>query len=223
MKMVKIKRGFTLVEMAIVLLVLGLIIGGLMGPLKTQMGRLDRKETLKEINLIKESIVGFALRNGRIPCPDTDNDGAEDMSGDNCANELGKVPWATLGVGRYDGWKRPFTYRVDNSFADTSDGSGCADTDVVGVSFELCSTGGISVLASQGGSAVSSNVPAVIVSHGHNWAQTAGTDEAENKDDDTEFVDKNYVIGGSNDYDDIVDWVNLNNLVAKMVQAERLP
>jgi len=215
--------GFSLVEMAIVLLVFGLIIGGLMGPLKTQMDRLDRKETLKEISLIKESMVGFALRNGRIPCPDTDNDGIEDTSGGNCANELGNVPWATLGVGRYDGWKRPFTYRVDDRFADTSDGSGCADTDVAGVSFELCSTGDISVLASQGGATVASNVPAVIVSHGKNWAQTAGSDEAENQDSDADFVDKTYVIGGSNDYDDIVDWLNLNNLIVKMVQAERLP
>jgi len=215
--------GFSLVEMAIVLLIFGLIIGGLMGPMRTQLDRLDRKETLKEIGLIKEAMVGFALRNGRIPCPDTNNDGAEDLSAGNCANEFGNVPWATLGVGRYDGWKRAFTYRVDNSFADTSDGSGCADTDVAGVSFELCSTGNISVLASQGGSAVASNVPAVIVSHGKNWAKTAGTDEAENQDSDAEFVDKTYVTGGNNDYDDIVDWLNLNNLIVRMVQAERLP
>mgnify|MGYP003385548630 CR=1 FL=1 len=216
-------QGFTLVEMAIVLLVFGLVIGGLMGPLQTQLESLDRKETVKEIALIKEALIGFALINGRIPCPDTGTDGMEDMSSGNCTHAEGTVPWVTLGVGRLDGWKRPFTYRVDTTFADTADGSGCADDDVAGVSFEMCSTGDISVLDSKNGGAVASGVPAVIVSHGKNWAQTAGNDEGENQDSDEEFVDKAYASGGGNNYDDIVDWVNMNNLIANMVAAEKLP
>lgn len=216
-------KGFTLVEIAIVLLVFGLVIGGLMGPLQVQLESLDRKATVKEIGLIKESIVGFAIRNGRLPCPDTDSDGAEDMSGSACTQVYGNVPWATLGVGIMDGWKRPFTYRVDTTYADTTDGSGCADDDTAGVSFEICSAGDISVLDSQGGNAVASNLPAIIVSHGKNWAQATGNDEGENTDDDAIFVDKTYASGGSNNYDDIVDWVNLNNLIAKMVAAEKLP
>jgi len=216
-------QGFTLVEMAIVLLVFGLVIGGLMGPLQTQLESLDRKATVKEIGLIKEAIVGFALRNGRIPCPDADSDGAEDIVSGDCANAEGTLPWATLGVGDLDGWKRPFTYRVDTTFADTEDGSGCADDDVAGVSFEMCSTGDISVLDSKSGNTVVSGVPAVILSHGKNWAQTAGNDEGENQDADVEFVDKTYAIGSSNNYDDIIDWVNLNNLIGNMVAAEKLP
>jgi len=216
-------KGFTLLEMAIVLLVFGLAIGGLMGPLQVQLESLDRKATVKEIGLIKESIIGFAIRNGRLPCPDTDSDGAEDTSGSACTQVYGDVPWATLGVGAIDGWKRPFSYRVDTRFADTTDGSGCADDDAAGVSFEICSAGGINVFDSQGGNAVASNLPAIIVSHGKNWAQTSGTDEGENKDNDADFVDKTYASGGSNNYDDIVDWINLNNLIAKMVTAKKLP
>jgi len=216
-------QGFTLVEMAIVLLVFGLVIGGLMGPLQTQLENLDRKATLKEVALIKEAIIGFALINGRIPCPDTNTDGSEDMSSGDCTNAEGTVPWVTLGVGRLDGWKRPFTYRVDTTFADTVDGSGCADDDVAGVSFEMCSIADISVLDSKNGNTVASGVSAVIVSHGKNWAQTAGNDEGENQDSDEEFVDKTYASGGGNNYDDIVDWVNMNNLIANMVAAEKLP
>jgi len=216
-------KGFTLVEIAIVLLVFGLVIGGLMGPLQVQLESLDRKATVKEIELIKESIVGFAIRNGRIPCPDTDSDGAEDISGSACTRVYGNVPWATLGVGTMDGWKRPFTYRVDTTFADTTDGSGCADDDTAGVSFEICSAGDINVFDSQGGNAVASNLPAIIVSHGKNWAQTPGSDEGENEDNDADFVDKTYASGGNNNYDDIVDWVNLNSLIAKMVAAKKLP
>lgn len=209
--------------MAIVLLVFGLVIGGLMGPLQTQLESLDRKATVKEIVLIKEAIVGFALRNGRIPCPDTGSDGVEDISSGSCANAEGMLPWATLGVGRLDGWKRPFTYRVDTRFADTEDGSGCADDDVAGMSFEMCSTGDISVLDSKGGNTVASGAPAVIISHGKNWPQTAGNDEGENQDSDVEFVDKTYASGGSNNYDDIIGWLNMNNLIANMVAAEKLP
>jgi len=197
-------KGFTLLEMAIVLLVFGLVIGGLMGPLQVQLESLDRKATVKELGLIKESIIGFAIRNGRLPCPDTDSDGAENTSGSACTLVYGDVPWATLGVGAIDGWERPFSYRVDTNFADTTDGSGCADDDAAGVSFEICSAGDINVFDSQGGNAVASNLPAIIVSHGKNWAQTSGNDEAENKDNDADFVDKTYASGSGNDYDDIV-------------------
>jgi len=230
-------KGFTLVEIAIVLLVFGLVIGGLMGPLQVQIESLDRKATVKEIGLIKEAIVGFTIINGRLPCPDIDGDGGADMLVTDCVELHGKVPWATLGVGMTDGWKRPFTYHVAKIFAydiDGDDGDYDGDGDVdnpdcfatattSNVAFEICSIGDINVLDGYGGNPVASNVPAIIVSHGKNWAETSGNDEGENEDDNTNFVDKTYASGGNNNYDDIVDWVNLNSLIAKMVAAKKLP
>lgn len=214
------QSGFTLVEIAIVMVIFGLIIGGLFGPMKTQLENLDRRETLDLIDTTKDAIIGFAIRNGRIPCPDTDNDGLENTAGTNCSNARGTVPWATLGVGQIDAWKRPLTYRVDTDFADSSDGTGCPDANVPGISFEMCSTGNITVLDSSGGNQVASGVPAMLVSHGKNWAAAGDSDEQENSDNDANFVDRNHINDG---YDDLTGWVNPNNLIGKMVSANKLP
>jgi len=62
-------KGFTLVEIAVVMVIFGLIIGGIMGPLKTQLNNIDQKETEKLIESTKEAMIGFAIRKGRLPCP----------------------------------------------------------------------------------------------------------------------------------------------------------
>jgi len=64
--------------MAMVLIILGLIIGGLLLPISTQMDIRSRQETKKTLDSIKEALIGFALTNGRLPCPDFNGDGVED-------------------------------------------------------------------------------------------------------------------------------------------------
>jgi len=213
------QSGFTLIEIAIVMVIFGLIIGGIMGPLKMQLDNIDRKETQRLISITKEAMVGFAIRNGRLPCLDTTGDGQEDDCVAAPGTE-GTVPWATLGVSSKDAWNQPLTYQVDSRFVDAVDGTGCPDADVLGVSFELCSTGNITVRATSGGVTVASGIPAIIVSHGKNWVAAGDVNEQENADNDADFVDKNHVNQG---YDDFVGWVNMNLLVSKMVSANKLP
>ena len=218
----KNSKGFTLVEIAIVMVIFGLILGGIMGPLKMQRDNMKRKETQQSMETIKSALVGYTLRNGRIPCPDTTANGLENinMAGTNCANARGTVPWATLGVVKEDAWKHPFTYRVDTQFADNNFVSGCPDADKLGITFQICSTGNIRVFDRNGGNLVASGIPAIIVSHGSNGPATSDADEQENSDNNPNFVDKTHINQG---YDDFVDWVNINNLVGKMVSANKLP
>lgn len=215
---IKNSKGFTLVEIAIVMVIFGLILGSIMGPLKMQLDNMKRKETEQSMETIKQAIMGYALRNGRIPCPDTNLDGLENMAGLNCASARGTVPYATLGVNRLDAWKKPFLYRVDTQFADNNPGTGCPDVTVN--SFAICSTGNISVFDSSGGNLVANGVPAIIVSQGSNRGFVSDADEQENSDNDTNFVDKTHINQG---YDDFVDWINLYTLIAKMVAANKLP
>jgi prepilin-type N-terminal cleavage/methylation domain-containing protein len=63
------ERGFTLVEMAVVLLVLTLLLGGLLVPLSTQVEQRKVSDTLKILEDAKETLLGFAVANGRLPCP----------------------------------------------------------------------------------------------------------------------------------------------------------
>jgi len=206
------QQGFTLVEIAIVMVIFGLIIGGIMGPLKVQLENIDRKETQNLIATTQEAMMGFAIRYGRLPCPDTSGDGQENEPCINYDEAKAKVPWATLGISSQDAWNQPLTYQVDTRFAKDVPG---------GVSFGLSSTGNITVRVSSAGATTEvKNIPAIIISHGKNWAATGDVNEKENKDGDVNFVDKNHVNQG---YDDFVGWVNLNKLIATMVSVKKLP
>lgn len=61
--------GFTLIELAMVLFIVSLLIGGLMMPLSAQNEIRGRQETDKALANIREALIGFAIVNGRLPCP----------------------------------------------------------------------------------------------------------------------------------------------------------
>ncbi|MCK9531961.1 MAG: prepilin-type N-terminal cleavage/methylation domain-containing protein [Gammaproteobacteria bacterium] len=112
-------RGFSLLEMAVVLVVIGLALGGLLAPLgaSVQQRRLDATEAA--LALAAEVLSGYAVIHGRLPCPDADADGDEDcpLSGE------GTLPWRTLGLTRAqarDAWHNPLRYRPDAAFVGTA-------------------------------------------------------------------------------------------------------
>lgn len=138
----KSPSGFTLVEMAIVLMIFGFLIGGLLLPISAQVEIRSRQETRKTMDSIKEALIGFALTNGRLPCPDVDGNGREDRvtgvawntvisaaeirrATEACADATpaalyqGWIPFVTIGVGRQDDWNDRFIYRVSPEFSDT--------------------------------------------------------------------------------------------------------
>lgn len=237
----KQQPGFTLVEMAMVLMIIGLLLGGLIPTLTTQMEMQRISETRKQLNEIRDALTGFALSNGRLPCPanGATASGNESTTGSgsslSCTLTKGVLPWATLGVGETDAWGRRFTYRVSHgvssNFADGADGTGASCNIAAGVSFQLCSVANLGVLTtSPSGSNVATNVPAVIVSHGKNGlgaypagggAQigTATGDEEENADNNNTFVSKDF----TSDFDDLVVWLSPNILLNRMVAAGKLP
>ena len=63
------QNGFTLIEMAIVLMIVGLLLGGLLVPLSAQMDQRNISDTQKAMSEIKEALIGYAMANGRLPCP----------------------------------------------------------------------------------------------------------------------------------------------------------
>ena len=62
--------GFTLVEMAVVLLILGLLVAGAIGPLETQLEARDRAAALTLLERARDALYGYAVTHGRLPCPD---------------------------------------------------------------------------------------------------------------------------------------------------------
>ena len=61
--------GFTLIELAIVLFIVSLLIGGMLIPLSAQTEIRGRQETDRALATIREALIGFAAINGRLPCP----------------------------------------------------------------------------------------------------------------------------------------------------------
>jgi type II secretory pathway pseudopilin PulG len=126
--------GFTFVELAIALVIIGLLIAGMIGPLETRMEATERQKTQESLEEIKEALYGFAVTHGRLPCPDCStnaagcNDGAEDRktitppSGIGtalfCVTDVGNLPWQELGISGQDVWGRNFLYRMEQEFGD---------------------------------------------------------------------------------------------------------
>jgi prepilin-type N-terminal cleavage/methylation domain-containing protein len=239
-----LQNGFTLVEMAIVLMIVGILLGGLLVPLSAQMAQRNISDTQKALSEIKEAIIGYALANGRLPCPadptiatGSANAGISRATCTTAANSTGALPWATLGVSETDAWGNRYTYRVTPDFADaiaSSTYGGCTPSPIPTLaSFGLCSVGNLNVLsAATGGTTIAGSVPVVIISHGKNGAgayTTQGTqlavgsdaDELENSDGST---DNNYVSHTlSPTFDDLVVWISPNILYNRMVAAGKLP
>jgi len=236
-----LQSGFTLIEMAIVLMIVGLLLGGLLVPLNSQMDQRNRNDTQKAMSDIKEAIIGFALANGRLPCPadptiatGTTNAGMERTTCTSTANSTGVLPWATLGVSETDAWGNRYTYRVTSAFADaigTTTG-GCTPTPTL-ATFGLCSVGNLNVWSSAAKvTNIAAGVPAVIISHGKDGAgawTSQGTqlprgsdaDELENSDG---YSDYDYVSHTpSSTFDDLVVWISPNILFNRMVAAGKLP
>lgn len=241
--MKKQSHGFTLVEMAIVLIIIGLLLAGVMMPLSAQVEQRRIDQTQKALNDINEAILGFAVANGRLPCPadptvptGTAGAGVESNTGPNnsCGVNPGVVPWAILGVTETDAWGNRFTYRVTPSLADsiaagTVTPPASCTTIPSQASFALCSLGDNTILSAVGGTAIASNVPAVVVSYGRDGlgayntlgVQIAGAtgDELENANGDTNFVSHNPTAT----FDDLLTWISPNTLMNRMVSSGKLP
>lgn len=214
MRILKNIVGFTLIEVAIVLVIVGLVLSAFLTPLAAQFEQSRNVEARRNLLEIKESLLGFAVINGRLPCPDTDGDGLDDGCVDTSvtSNTGGNVPWATLGTKQLDPWNNTYQYQVNNAFS----GAFTLATSGVGAGVvQVCTTN-----ACVGTEA--SNVPLVVLSRGLNGSvlPPVNADELENSNGDGTFVRRDFAADG---FDDVVVWVSVNVLMNKMVTAGKLP
>ncbi|THB70968.1 MAG: type II secretion system protein [Gammaproteobacteria bacterium] len=114
--------GFSLVEMAIVLVIIGLLAGGILIPISEQLQSTRLIDNKNQMETIKEAILGFAIANGRLPCPATVNSNGMEapQGGGTCTTAHGFVPHQSLGLSGQlnediifsDPWNNPYGYSV---------------------------------------------------------------------------------------------------------------
>lgn len=226
--------GFTLVELAIVLIIVSLLTGGLMMSLSAQVQQRQRSETQQQLTDIRDALLGYAASHSALdgkpyfPCPDTDGDGLENRNGNNCTNASGQLPWGDLGLGNQDAWGNRFDYRVHNNLSRNDMGftltTISSSTNLMKVCEQLASCT----------QPLASSLPLVVFSHGPNGlgavtSQNAnlpaatGADEVENNNADPIFVFHPPTPPGTNEFDDLVIWLSPNILYNRMIAAGRLP
>ena len=128
MKIFLRQPGFTLIEMALVMIVIGIIVSAVTSivPEFIQSGKIKKAQAIVDKNIY--AIEGYLAANGRCPCPDTDGDGLEDWNentpgdatDDTCgAGDIyeGGLPYRTIGLSSgKDSWGTALRYAVyDNS------------------------------------------------------------------------------------------------------------
>ncbi len=117
-----VRRGFTLIEVMVVIVILALLLSGLALPLSAQLQMRRGEETRRALGEAREALLGFAAAHGRLPCPASDSSAGEESfaaGGDAANGECshfydGLLPAAALGLSPLDaqgfmrdGWGSP--------------------------------------------------------------------------------------------------------------------
>jgi len=203
-------KGFTLVEIAIVMLIVTILLGYTVALFPRQQELRQYRDLNRKMDEVIAAIVGFAQINGRLPCPAIPNSaGFEDGGGDvDCNNYGGFVPVNTLGLtGRLnadslllDPWGNPYRYYVSSSDIVGAGGDvgeadfvragemrevglvSTLDPDYIDLDgqFLICDAAGTSNRPDAAGGPYA-GAPFVLLSQGKNWNEgVAAGDELEN-------------------------------------------
>jgi prepilin-type N-terminal cleavage/methylation domain-containing protein len=197
------QRGFSLMEMAIVMTILGILLSGVLVGISTSTENNRRTTARNTLRQIEEALYGYAQITGYLPCPaDDDTSGQADPPGSgNCNINHGFVPSATLGFfGAIDNnglltdpWGNPYRYSIapqddgggNQIFSSSTEldalfNSGTAITSTTYANLiRVCDTSDCS------GNILTDIAPVLIYSMGEDWAAYSSANEIQNSGNGT--------------------------------------
>lgn len=139
------QTGFTLIEVALALVIMTVLLSALIVPLRTQLEIRMFDETQRLLDDAREALIGYAAANGHFPCPaDATSEGYEAALTDHdtgvCPIWYGFLPAAVLGITSVDaqGYAVDAWGQVENRIR-----YAVTDRTVDGVTFAFTSENGI--------------------------------------------------------------------------------
>ncbi|MGZ8258740.1 MAG: type II secretion system protein [Methylotenera sp.] len=228
-----LSNGFSLVEMAVVLVILALLMGGLLVPLSAQRDVKNYSEARIRLEQIRDALYGYAIINGNLPCPTTTADPADNVNyghGDSACPitaTAGVLPWKDLGIPEVDSWGTqrrlttdPWTgywvYRVDPNF--TSNFSLTTKTETTnpspGANIDIHKSDGTSLTTP------AERAVAVICTTGKDRAANGQNATFENVPPVNPVYEDD---AQSPTFDDMCIWITRPSLFNRMVAAGKLP
>lgn len=237
------QSGFTLVELAIVLVIVALLLGGMLISLSTQQDIANAKETEKRLNDFRDAILGFATIQQRLPCPAIAGaTGIESQAGVGACtdNFSGFLPAITLGIAptdaqgyAIDAWGNRVRYAVTNANGNaftTTAGlrTAWAANAAIQPDLRVCNTAANITFPNTANAEcpvadqMTNSAVAIVFSTGKNGATApGGADEQANWTSSTDRVFVNTL--PSTAFDDLVVWLSPNILYNRLISAGRLP
>lgn len=246
-------RGFSLVELAVVMTIVALLLGGLMYTLSAQVEQRNFEETRRRLEQARELILGFAIVNGRLPCPATAaSAGDESPAGGATACTTGYAGWLPArrigyqqtDTGGYavDAWGNRIRYAVSTTQWGTtpfarytkqhipSDPTAAWLVTATPNDLVICGSSTVVTGTSCGTAASVTNqsvVVAIIFSTGKNGAIACATclDEAANTNGDPVFVFHTPTpsTAANGEFNDQFTWITVGELYGKLIAAGVLP
>ena len=238
--------GFTLVELAVALVVVAVLAGGVLLAARVQLTQRQTSETRQALEEAREALLAYAAANGHLPCPaqgGAPGQGLEWRNGSGaCPTRRGILPWQELGIQAIDGWGRRLAYMpsapltVSGFGLTTAPGSSGSSVTYDSLSGMVVISAGTATGASLSSAG---SVAAAVWSWGANGRYAslpdgstipnlgAGPDEAKNgagtdytvvsRDESENTSDP----GGT--FDDQVIWISRYVLFGRMMSAGQLP
>ncbi len=94
------QRGFSLLEVSVVLVIAGLMSWAAFSGYETVSAQQEIERSRAEAQQLQSVVRAFALRHGRLPCPDTAGNGYESLTAERCTagTQVGWFPYTSAGL-----------------------------------------------------------------------------------------------------------------------------
>lgn len=240
------EQGFTLTELAVVLLIVGLLVGGAIVTLSAQMEHRNHEETMRRLNAAVEAVIAFSIVNRRLPCPavgGATGDEAPAGGGACTTNFNGFLPARTIGIQPVDSsgyaldvWGNRIRYavaRVNTCTGTTPHFTSQANLKANGVSckpddLDVCAPLDTTTTCTSANRVVSTQTIAFLVfSTGKNGAlsSTYGSHETANQDGNATFISRppSGPDATAGQFDDLMVFVPVGVLYSRLIAAGALP